>query len=673
MDNIKPIPPFKRFCGSLGAFPEAFSDAMTVYEALEWLYRYLRTEVVPKTNEAIELTNELKEYVEHYFDNLDVQEEINNKLDDMAESGQLAEIIAAYLEIRSILAYDNVAAMKTSDNLTEGSFAETYGYHAKNDGGNAKYFVRKITNNDTVDEMTLIALQDDTLVAQLLFNGEINVRELGAKGDGENDDTDAISKGLSIAQKVRIPYGEYLITDSLNITTDKQIISGDNASITAALGDSKDIINVEGDGVEIRGLTLTGASRYGINLDSNYSVVKDCELQDTLYSGIMNLGNNNTISNVIATECGWDCVSNYGTAKNNLITNCKAIRCKRHGFSTDPTTSDITFENCYCEDIGNPSLDEGHSAYHFEYSNNGKLINCKAVYTSAHPANSAAGSNTQYFGIRIDHSDNVMVDGFNLDIQSEFAPQNTCFVIHSSNSKDCKVINSILLNNSTSANVGAVYIQGNAMSFINTVFKDIYVSEQDSYGGFISKMIDCDVTLTIKPYFANFIYLCENAQFVRTRFKGNTAYVNYFVAGRFVNTTFDGCYFDSAKLGIEFDGESTNPSNKSCDSNIFNCTFKDLTAMLKFQTIDNSTIYLTRCLFTGTCTTVIEGNYNVVVMKECAKHNLTYTNLSTGNFYVTIFDDLKSTFDYRPYALNANNDRFVVSVDGNGDVIATQE
>ena len=673
MDNIKPIPPFKRFCGMLGAFPEAFSDAMTVYEALEWLYRYLGTEVVPKTNEAIELTNQLKEYVEHYFDNLDVQEEINNKLDEMAESGQLADIIAAYLEIRSILAYDNVAAMQASTNLSKGSFAETYGFHTKNDGGTAKYFIRKVTNADTVDGMTLIGLDDETLVAQLLYSGEINVKQLGAKGDGETDEINAIDKALESADKVYFPAGTYLVSETIDITSDKQIISGNNAKIIGNLGSSADIINIEGDKTQISGLEISGSSRYGINVDGNYNTIKDCEIKNMTYSAIMILGDNNTINNVIGSECGWDCVSNYGTAKDNLIFNCKALACKRHGFSTDPTTSGIVFENCYCEDIGNPNLDEGHSSYHFEYCNNGKIINCKAIYTENHIANTSTSTHTQYIGARVEHSDNVIIDGLYLECQSGFAPQNTCFIIHLSNSKDCKVINSILINNSTNANVGAMYIQGNGISFINTTFKDVVVSEQDSYGGIISKMVDCDVTLTIKPYFANFVYLCENAQFVRTRFKGNTAYVNYFIAGRFVNTTFDGCYFDSAKLGIEFDAESTNLSNKSCDSNIFNCTFKDLTAMIKFEAIDSSTIYLTRCLFTGTCTTVIEGNYNIVIMKECAKHNLTYTNLSTGNFYVTIFDDLKSTFDYRPYALNANNDRFIVSVDGNGDVIATQE
>ena len=43
--------------------------------------------------EYINKFNELHDYVQDYFENLDVQEEINNKLDAMAESGALAEVI----------------------------------------------------------------------------------------------------------------------------------------------------------------------------------------------------------------------------------------------------------------------------------------------------------------------------------------------------------------------------------------------------------------------------------------------------------------------------------------------------------------------------------------------------------------------------------------------------
>lgn len=92
-EAIPPIPPFKAFCSKIGAFPTAFTDSMTVYECLEWLYKYLDGFVTPTLNETATSLAELKDYVEHYFDNLDVQEEINNKLNAMVEDGTLAEII----------------------------------------------------------------------------------------------------------------------------------------------------------------------------------------------------------------------------------------------------------------------------------------------------------------------------------------------------------------------------------------------------------------------------------------------------------------------------------------------------------------------------------------------------------------------------------------------------
>lgn len=46
--------------------------------------------------EYVEKFIELKDYVDTYFDNLDVQEEINNKLDAMVEDGTLRELLSAY-------------------------------------------------------------------------------------------------------------------------------------------------------------------------------------------------------------------------------------------------------------------------------------------------------------------------------------------------------------------------------------------------------------------------------------------------------------------------------------------------------------------------------------------------------------------------------------------------
>ena len=106
LENIETIEsPFRRFVTTIGVFPTAFTDAMTYYECLAYLIKYLEETVIPAVNENAEALEELqtlylqlKSYVDNYFTNLDVQEEINNKLDQMAEDGSLTAIIKAYVD-----------------------------------------------------------------------------------------------------------------------------------------------------------------------------------------------------------------------------------------------------------------------------------------------------------------------------------------------------------------------------------------------------------------------------------------------------------------------------------------------------------------------------------------------------------------------------------------------
>lgn len=84
----KKLPPFKWFVLQNFPFIEEDFDAITNYQLLCKIVEYL--------NLNIDRTNELGEQVEaltNWFNDLDVQDEIDNKLDEMAEGGQLAEII----------------------------------------------------------------------------------------------------------------------------------------------------------------------------------------------------------------------------------------------------------------------------------------------------------------------------------------------------------------------------------------------------------------------------------------------------------------------------------------------------------------------------------------------------------------------------------------------------
>ena len=168
-------------------------------------------------DEYIEKFIALKDFVDNYFDNLDVQEEINNKLDAMVEAGTLQEIIAVYLNATAVWGFDTVADMKVSSNLIEGSFAKTLGYHAKNDGGEGLYKIRQITNDDVVDEALIIEMADDTLVAELIIReNNVTPEQFGCYGDNTHDDTVNLQKALDSGYDV-ITSKNYLITNTINV------------------------------------------------------------------------------------------------------------------------------------------------------------------------------------------------------------------------------------------------------------------------------------------------------------------------------------------------------------------------------------------------------------------------------------------------------------------------
>lgn len=182
LTNINTIKPFGRFCVTLGMIPTSYKESMSYEEQLIWFCNFLETKVIPAIDnnaEAVtELQNlflELKNYVDNYFENLDVQQEINNKLDDMAESGELAEIIAQYVELGCVFGYDTVTDLGNAENLTEGSICYTTGHLSYNDGKGAYYRIRQLTLSDVIDGFNIVAITNsDNLIGERLSNYYIN-------------------------------------------------------------------------------------------------------------------------------------------------------------------------------------------------------------------------------------------------------------------------------------------------------------------------------------------------------------------------------------------------------------------------------------------------------------------------------------------------------------------
>ena len=102
--EVGKLPVITKFIYTLGVLPTSYLMSMTYQEQVTWLYNYLQTQVIPAINTDVEAVQELqtlyellRTYVNDYFDNLDVQEEINNKLDELIADGTLSNIIESYV------------------------------------------------------------------------------------------------------------------------------------------------------------------------------------------------------------------------------------------------------------------------------------------------------------------------------------------------------------------------------------------------------------------------------------------------------------------------------------------------------------------------------------------------------------------------------------------------
>lgn len=101
--DYKNLSPFKWFVLENFPFIEADFDALTEWQLFCKIGKEIN-KIIDSQNvvgeQAETLTNAfntLYNYVHDYFENLDVQDEINNKLNEMTESGELQQIVGEYL------------------------------------------------------------------------------------------------------------------------------------------------------------------------------------------------------------------------------------------------------------------------------------------------------------------------------------------------------------------------------------------------------------------------------------------------------------------------------------------------------------------------------------------------------------------------------------------------
>lgn len=360
MENLTLIKPEKvqniinKFCYTIGMIPTSYKVSLTYEEQIIAIGHYLEETVIPALNNNAEAVAELqslfvqlKDYVENYFTNLDVQEEINNKLNQMVTDGTLQEIITTYIQSNVTWTFNTVADMKLANNFVNGSYAKTLGYRNNDDGGASQYKIRTKTEEDVTNEMNLIALYDNTLVAELVTNNKVDIKQMGAYGDGVHDDTTYLLGlfALDINEYI-ISKGEYILDDNINISSNSTIRFLDGAKIVRKPTDAThyymfNMVNKENitiiDGHLIGDKnTHTGATgEYGYLY--NMMFVRNIKLLNCVgelaWGDGFYIGNDWYEERIIPVE-------------NIQLINCRALQCRRNGFAIG-SGENILLQDCY--------------------------------------------------------------------------------------------------------------------------------------------------------------------------------------------------------------------------------------------------------------------------------------------------------------------------------------
>lgn len=180
IDNIE-----KPFIGYMQkVIPLAFNESLSYYEQLCLILNYIKNEITPNLNTLIDeysdLENsveKLEKYIDDYFNSEDfnnkVTTAIDTKLNAMASSGELENIITAYLKLNALICFDTIPLMKASTNLVNGSYVKTYGSTEFNNKKGAFYKVRIKQESDIVDEVNIIELYNN-LVAVLILQDDFD-------------------------------------------------------------------------------------------------------------------------------------------------------------------------------------------------------------------------------------------------------------------------------------------------------------------------------------------------------------------------------------------------------------------------------------------------------------------------------------------------------------------
>lgn len=331
--------------------------------------------------------------------------ELTANLEKMYEDGKFDTLIEEIVNLQTTFTYDSVSDMKDATNLMNGAYARTSGFYSYNDGGGAYYKIRTKTNEDTIDEVLLIAIGDD-LVAELIITSEMEIKQFGAKDDDTFDNTSIFKKAIAnFKNKLSFNGNTFKIDETidmldknnkeLNFNCKIHMVS--NASPGTACFRILRCNNIKIDGYDVFSERnqeeppfgdTSRISPYGSNIYG--LVIRSCK---DIY--VNNVNFNNMAIDFVVSIYDLDSLQEYPNSENIYITNYSSTNASNNNLLA--YTKNIYYKNCnltpainmgggdhgwyITDDVVNVYLD--NISYELLDGNFGVIFQCNASETDA--------------------------------------------------------------------------------------------------------------------------------------------------------------------------------------------------------------------------------------------------------------------------------------------------
>lgn len=325
---------FRNYVFSNFPFLENDFDALTDYELFSKMVCYMKKALDQLKNydSKFEDFNERLTEIETYLKTLDIQDEVNNKLDEMYDNGQLQSIIEEFLDLEVIFTFDTVSDLQDATNLIDGCHVKTLGFYNINDNGGSLYLVRNRTNEDIIDNKYIIGLYDDTLIAELIIKSEMNLNQTGVTSE-DNASVDLnILIGKSNVTKIAFDYQTtYNFETTINLNKKIELefnnatcyyngVSDYMFNITTNYANKPTINNLKIRGNDTNGFIYAqiGGTSWGVSYILKNSKV-DKFLHIITAHNIFNAIHDNVLFN---SDYGYITITADDMSNDNLFINC---------------------------------------------------------------------------------------------------------------------------------------------------------------------------------------------------------------------------------------------------------------------------------------------------------------------------------------------------------------